>query len=242
MKKQQGHAGLTVIIIIMLIILGVLGYLFYKNMLPKEQQVGIDRAGESSQKAAETKEFRSKEHDITFHYPSDWTVEETFDDGNTAEWYASTVKVFDANHKELAMLGTGGQYGGACDENAAPFINISTIIKDPLDLEGVGKTNFGYTIVKLGEDNYRIAFGLAKDVIAFGDSSVQCPAMAVNYNYIASSNLQVLGGIMFGQWYNEGDNGVKHQSFTTLGEAKAYAKSDEFGKIKTMISSLAIGK
>jgi len=246
MKKQQGNAlAVTVIVILAIGILGTLAFLFHQNFIVKNDTV--DKTSQPAPTEREntplTKEFRSKDHNIAFNYPEDWSVAEQVEDGNTAEWYASVVKVLDAQGKETAHLATGGQIGGLCSEDA-PLIPISTIIKDPLELKGIGKTNFGYTIIETAANNYGIAFGLLKDDLPFGNDSVKCPGMSVNYRYYVTSETKALGGITFGLWYaeaqQEGDPSA-HQIFKSLDEAKAYAQSDEFKKIMEMIKSLSIG-
>ncbi len=243
-NKQQGNALLIILITILAIaILGTLGYLFYQNFVVKDKQSEASASNETQQEVTSvTKEFKSQEHGITFNYPEGWSVTEEQQEGNTADWYASSINIVNAEGVSVAGLNTGGQLGGLCDDEA-PLISTSTIIKDPLDLKGVGKTNFGYTIVETSTDNYGIAFGLAKDDLPSGDKAVQCPGMSVNYRYNISSNTQALGGITFGRWYTETqstDNMNTHRTFKSFEEAKAYAQSDEFKQIKKMIESLSI--
>lgn len=248
MNKQQGNAlSVTIIIIIAVSILGVLGFLFYQNFMVKK-----DTVEESSQQLkpeqeviipAPLKEYRSKSHNISFSYPDDWSLIEQVDEWNTDNWYVSSVKVLNVQGKEVASLGTGGQIGGLCSEDA-PLIPVSTIIKDSINIEGISKANFGYTIIQGAPDNYGVAFGLMNDDLILGDTSERCPHMSVNYKYYIRSKDEALGGIAFGIWYGEPqvDNPNTYLAFSSFDEAKAYAQSDEFKQIKSMIGSLRIGE
>jgi Tfp pilus assembly major pilin PilA len=244
MKKQQGNALIATLIVVLVVgILGIVGYLFYQNVMTKNGDSNTPITSTQQENTLTTQEFRSSDHDITFSYPENWSVVEEVQEGNTADWYASSVKVLNAEGKMVAGLSTGGQIGGLCGEDA-PDVSISTIIKDSLDLKGIGHTNFGYTIVATNSNNYGVAFGLLKDDLPYGDSAVKCPGMSVNYRYYITSDTKSLGGMTFGLGYAEaqqdGDPNA-HRLFESSEEAKAYSQSDEFKQVKTMIESLSIG-
>jgi len=245
-QTQQGSAHVVIIVILVVALIGALGFVFWQNFIKKDEVTQSTQSQTSTQQdvSPATKEFKSQEHNITFSYPGDWSVVESVDSGNTSEWYASRVSILNTQGKDVSYFSTGGQIGGLCGEDA-PKVPIVTITKDPLELKGIGHTNFGYTIVETATDNYGIAFGLVKDNLALGNDLVQCPTMSVNYRYYITSETKALGGMMFGLWYaeaqQEGDPSA-HQIFASLDEAKAYAQSDEFKQIKKMIESLKIGE
>jgi hypothetical protein len=245
-QRQTGSALVIIIIILAILAVASVGYVFYQNFIGKDKQstqaTNSTDNSDQQKNASPKKEFHSQEHNITFDYPSGWSVVEEVQEGNTSEWYASSVKVLNDKGETVALLSTGGQIGGLCDENA-PFVSTSTIIKDSLELKGIGHINFGYTIVESSKDSYGVAFGLLKDDLALGDNSVQCPGMSINYRYYLSSQNTALGGVGFGLWYAESQNADdpnKHQIFKSFDEAKTYSQSDEFKQVKSTIESLSI--
>jgi hypothetical protein len=244
-QKQQGNALVVVVIILTVAIIGALGYVLYQNFIPKGEQTNTttNQTPNQQETVPLTKEFQSQVHNITFSYPIDWSVVEEVR-SNTDEWYASTVKVLNAQGKVVTALITGWEIGGTCSDEE-PLLAVSTITKDPLELKGIGQTNFGYTIVETSKENYGVAFGLSDDRLQLGDSSVRCPHMSINYRYYIKSTNQVLGGITFGLWYadvqREGDTNT-YRMFNSLPDAKNYAQSEEFVQIKEMIETLRIGQ
>jgi hypothetical protein len=251
-RTQNGSVHVIITITLVVVTLGLLGFVFWQNFIVKDDQLNTTVTQNPSRQKTEasTKEFKSQDNNITFRYPADWSVDEDIDTGSTANWYASYVRVLNAQNKVVSSLSTGGELGGLCSEEA-PLVPISTIIKDSLELEGIGSTNFGYTIVETDTDNYGVAFGLLENDpphdndLQLGDSLVSCPGMSVNYRYYIKSNTTALGGIVFGLRYaeapQEGDPKT-YRMFKTLDEAKAYATSAEFKQIEKMIKSLSIGK
>lgn len=245
-QRKSGSAHIVIIIILIFVIVGALGFVFWKSFIKKDIVTQSTQTQIVSQQdtTPSTKVFQSQDHDIKFSYPSGWSVVEDVDASNTTDWYVSSITVLNAEGSVVSSLGTGGQIGGLCSEDA-PQVPIVTITKDPLELHGIGHTNFGYTIVETAKDNYGAAFGLMKDDLPLGNDQVQCPNMSVNYRYYFSSDDKALGGMTFGAWYTETQLEGKpyvHHIFKSSDEAKAYAQSDEFKQIKKMIESLSIGK
>lgn len=244
-SKSQGSALVVVIVILAIAIIGALGYVAWNNFLNnKNPQSTVQNESESNSDIPKpsTTTYTNEEAGISFEYPSGWKVVEAVQDGNTPEWYASTVKVFNQNNEEVALLGTGGQIGGLCSEDA-PFVKISTVKSEPVTIPGIELINFGYTIVETSETNYGVAYGLVKDRMTVGDSSVQCPGMSVNYAYYTGSKAPRLGGVTFGLWYsdqNRSDDPNEHKIFESLNEAEEYADSQEFAQVEKMIKSLQI--
>ena len=249
--RQSGNAHVIIIIILVVAVVGLLGFVFWQNFIKNGQSdTALVQDTSQQETVSTTKEFKSQDHDITFSYPADWSVVERVETDNTPQWYVSYVDVLNAQGKVVSSLSTGGQIGGLCAEDSA-LVPISTIMKDPLELKGVGSTSFGYTIVETSTNNYGIAFGLVENDephdndLQLGDDSVRCPGMSVNYRYYIKSNNAALGGMTVGLWYaeaqREGDTKT-HQIFKSSDEAKAYAESDEFKHVKKMIKSLSIGK
>jgi len=249
--KQTGSAHVVIIVILAVAVLGLLGFVFWQNFIVKDDQSDTVKTQDSLQQEVEpsTKEFQSRDHNITFKYPADWSVVEDVSADNTSEWYATRVDILNSEGKIVATLSTGGQIGGACSDDA-PLIPTFTTIKDSLEVQGIGATGFGYTVVENAADNYGIAFGLLEDAeshdndLQLGNDLVRCPGMSINYHYIVTSGDPALGGIIFGSWYAEAqqDDLNARDSFTSLEDAKAYAQTDEFKQIEKTIKSLSIGK
>jgi len=249
--RQRGSAHVAIIVILVVAVIGLLGFVFWQNFT-KDGQLNTVPVQDTSQQeiVSMTKEFKSQDHDITFSYPANWSVVEHVEADHTSQWYVSYVEVLNAQGKVVSSLSTGGEVGGLCAEDS-PLVPISTITKDPVELKGVGSTNFGYTIVETAVNNYGIAFGLLENDephdndLLLGDDLVRCPGMSVNYRYYVKSNDAALGGMIVGLWYaedrQEGDPKT-HQIFKSSDEAKAYVESDEFKQIEKMIKSLSIGK
>ena len=244
---QRGSAvHIIIIVVLATLLVGLVGFVFWQNFIVQKDMPAVVEtpvaAPEGTSELTTLKEFRTKQHDISFQYPQDWTVEELVDEGSTDMLYISSTQIKNAQGKLVAQLSLGGGVGGACDDEA-PFIATSTFIKDELTVPGIGPTNFGYTAVDLGVDSkYGVTYGLADSDLPFGDVSVQCPGMAVNYKYIVeTANKPAVGSLIFGRW-NNGANDDTGVTFSSKADAEAYAKTEEFLQIKAMIESLKIGE
>lgn len=245
-QNQIGSAHIVIIVILVLAIIGALGFVVYRNFISKDTQsnnVPVSKNNDQREALPVTKEFRSQRHNITFKYPSSWTVVENIQVDSPPDWYGSDVKIKNEKNEIVAMLSTGGQFGGTCDDSM-PLIPTSTIIKDNLELKGVVPVNFGYTIVETGKENFGVAFGLGEDKILTGNESVRCPGISINYRYIFNSENTSIGGMTFGLWYGESpsaDNPNTYRKFKSFSEAQSFSQSDEFKKIESTIKSLNIG-
>lgn len=244
--RQSGSALAVVVVVLIVALIGALGYITYNNINNKDgKDTQNSSVTDSEHASAKTKEFKAKDAHVTFSYPENWTVKETPSIDSTAEWYVTDIKVLNENGETVAILATGGQFGGACDETA-PRLAASTIVSDSVSIKGVENARFGYTII---EENGKagVTFGLGNsknNVIKAGDESVQCPGMAINYRYIFESEAEVLHGITFGLWYGQQrtDDPNTYKTFASVDDAKKYAQSDEFTQVKAMITSLKISQ
>lgn len=241
MHKQHGSAlTVTVIIILVVALLGALGFVFYQNFMPKVAEQ-TPSTTETNETAAEMKTFVSQENAISFEYPADWTATETVGSGSSASYYESSVTVKNDLGKTVAQLQIGGGLGGTCDPNSPSYLT-NTTISEPVTIQGLSSTSFGYTLSEAPDGSYSAAYGLAPtSKLTSGEASVQCPGQSVNYDYVTTAENPVVGSLMFGLWFGYGETQSPHVTFASSDEAKSYTETAEFKTIETMIKSLKIG-
>ena len=201
-NKQSGSTPLILITILLVVgLLAGLGYALYRNSNKDNTVVTTSETSTQNQKPA-TKSFRSKEQGIVFDYPAEWTAIEEVQPTSESDRYQTNITVKDDQNDTVAYLTTGGQVGGVCPADAAK-VNTFTTIKEPQDITGIPSSNFGYSIVERGADDYGVTYGLAEDELTLGNKPVQCPTMSVNYRYMIPTNASALGSVTFGTWYAE---------------------------------------
>ena len=144
----------------------------------------------------------------------------------------------------------GGQVGGTCDPEAEENkTTIFTTFSDAVTIPGFTGTQpyFTYIAVERKDGTYGIAYGLSNKVYQVGQAPAACVGMSVNYSFLNSLKDSPMGNLMFGVWYENDPSKtdttygtVKNTSFDNLDDAKAYADSEEFGKIASVIKSLKL--
>lgn len=244
--KSTGSAHVIIIVCLVVALVGTLGVVFYQNVIQKraasEQATSTSTTQSSSNTTDGTSvsltQFTSHKYLIRFNYPSSWSVSELVSE-DQADWYASVVTVKNDKGLTVAQLGTGGQFGGACDPSA-PTITATTIIDNSVSAKGITTAHYGYTIVKSEDGTYVTYYGLNKADLPTGTQEVQCAGMSVGYHYITTVPSSPVGAITFGSWAASSD--FTHPSFKTLEEAKANASSAEMKQVQDMISSISVGE
>ncbi len=243
-EKSHGSAHAIIIICLVVALIGALGVLFYQNFIEKKDAsntVATSSSSAGSQSPSGTtvslKEFTSNKNLIQFFYPTSWSVKETiFTD--QADWYSSAIVIKDTEGKLVAELGTGGQFGGACDQDS-PYANATTLENESASVKGVQDAHYGATIIANEDGTYEVYYGLNNGELMVGTQKVQCPEMAVGYKYIVKANNSAIGSVTFGSW--NADSSEKLGTFSSYDAAKAYLSSDEMKQVKVMIASLTIG-
>jgi len=244
-SSQIGSIHVVVTICLVLALLTALGWIFWQNFLQKaDTQSHKDMTTKTQTSQAKDKPvirtttFTSSKHLLRFDYPTGWLAKENITT-DESDWYASSTTISNNNGMTLASLGTGGEFGGACDP-ASPSYTATTIDDTPLQLKGLQAVHYGYTIIEGTNKQYDIFYGLNDGSLPKGTTQVQCPGIAIGYKYIVhvTSENKAISTVTFGSW---GIAEGSQKSFNSIDEAKAYASSDDMQQVKTMVSSLSIG-
>lgn len=222
-KKQTGSAHAVIIIVLVVALLGALGWIFWQNFVSKDDAtentnettvIGTDKT------EAITKTYSNTDKNVSFDYPSNWTVSEmTMED-------QLMVTVKDTNGNAVAYLGTNLQVGGAGDAS-----DYSTLASSK------ATANDGYvcaTYIASYPENSRFFYGLSTNKNVCGsvnNGSVTLPETA---QFIETDN-DLLGTISFG---NQSPMDGAESSVNDEAAAKAFVASDEYAQIQTMIASL----
>jgi len=241
-NKSTGSAHVIIIVCLVVALLGTLGMVFYQNFIQKKStntttQISQTASTSSSGTTVSLGQFTSHKYLIRFTYPIAWSVNELVRE-DQSDWYSSVVTIKDDKGVTVAQLGTGGQFGGACDP-AAPSVTATTLSDTALSIKGLSTAHYGYTIVQGEDSKFYTYYGLNKGDLPKGTQSVQCAGMSIGYHYIVNAIDSPVGAVTFGSW-NAGSD-FDRTPFTTFDEAKSYTSSTEMKQIEQMISSLSVG-
>lgn len=242
-KYSPGSAHVIIVVCLVVALVSALGFIFYQNFIKKPtDSTGTTNStqskNETTGKVVSLKEFTSQKYLLRFKYPSAWSISETIYTDDPA-WYSSSVVVKNQSGGVVAQLGTGGQFGGACEPDA-PTFTATTVIDSPITIANLETAHFGYTIVANENGSYTPYYGLNNGKLPLGTEQVQCPGMSVGYQYIVTAKDSPIGAVTFGSWAASSNDATP--PFASFDAAKQYASSDEMKQIEAMITSLTIGQ
>lgn len=240
--SQSGFAHLVIVLVLALALVGALGFIFWQNFINKNSNSKTDDSSvvankkdtnSTPTKKIEYKTFTTDKYNISFQYPSTWSVEAT--SGGDASFYVKNASIKNASGESVAEFDVGMQLGGTCDVNSRytileaestkyvgrSYSNTGAISTAPVALS--------YSVIESGGGAYGVHYGLSETYINQGESGTVCPN---TFYYVFHPNIEGVYGISFG-------NSVElTKQFSSLDAAKQYLKSDEYAQVKKMILSL----
>lgn len=229
--KQTGSAHAVGIVIVVLALLGVVGFVFWNNFI-KSPPANIQTITNTN-----IKTFNSKLYDISFQYPTNFTVSED-DSGVQNGLHVIGIDIKDEYGKTVATIGTDFEGGSTCinsdDPNAPnPSNNVTVIGSQKLNIAGIDAVYYSATILQASDTEYNLGYGLSWNTQTDGTSPVDCASVQLQGNTHLSAPSTEYGNLSF----HSAD-----ESYSTLESAKAFLQTDQYKKIESMIKSLKITK
>jgi PsbP-like protein len=227
-NTQTGNAMIITIIILAIGLVAALGFVFWQNVINKDSTPEPTKTTTSttteSTPAITYSTFTTDTHNVSFEYPSTWSLA----DHTTSDSNSESVAVKNADGKKIAELSiSDGGVGGTCNDTVTyrtvathttnvPAANVAYVSYSILPVDGAFKVNYGLT------DRYT--------EITSGET---CPNTF--YYLVEPTADKGFSSLSFANAYS---NSSSESVFSTAAEAEAYASSDEYKALVTMFSSL----
>ena len=241
-KNQSGFAHLMIItVVITIALVGALGYIFYENFINKNTTTNKDSTSQKQTKSTNTpvvakkieyKTYTTDKNNISFQYPSTWSVVESRSGDNS--FYERSVAINNDSGLPIAEFDVGMQLGGTC-ETGTQYNTLESVatkyISNTYTDSGTranGPVTLSYTIMKNTDGTYGVHYGLSDYYTKLGTGTVCSNTFYYNFE----PNIDGVNGMAFG------NSVTGTRSFSSLDAANQYLKSDEYGQIKKMILTL----
>ncbi len=229
MNKQQGFAHQVLIIGLMVTIIGALGFIFWQNFIykaPETKTVTVKKTTitKSTDQTSEDKTYTNKILGISFNYPGNWTVNDKDVKQEEQGYTIANIEVLNETGESEAWFSTGYSLGGVCGEDAE---QTQTLYSEDTSI-GTKPANFSLTALKVSSTKYIVHYGLT-DLYSKSTETGACEGVFYygfetgEKNWPSASFANSVAGT---------------KSFTSLAEIQEFIKSEEFQKIKMMITSL----
>ena len=230
-NKNKGFTLVEVLLlIVVLILVGGLGYLGYKqvNKKSKTSTATTTTNNASVPKAISYNTFTTDKYNISFKYPSSWSIDET--KGDDASFFYRNAKIKNADGEVVANFTVGQpQLGGACDAPSNYTVIDSAVTKFQ---SGTEPASLSFTVLDEGGDGYGVHYGLSSEFTALGATGKVCRN---TFYYLITPNINGITGLSI----SFGDSPTCClKNFSSIDDAKKYVNSDEYKEIKKMILSL----
>jgi hypothetical protein len=228
-NKQSGSANLVIVIMVVVAIVGALVYACYQKFSSnsREENKATSNSIDSSSKEGSYKTYTTDKYNVSFQYPSDWSVSGGRVGDDSQYQYDASVKNSAGNTVAQFQINIPG--GGVCDTPSQYF----TIESEPTSLSILAyrdsvrintTATFSFNVIKDSDGTYGAHFGLT-DL----NGGLVCENA---FNYYIATNIDGLDLLGFA------NNIIETKKFSSIDDARKYAKSDEYAKIKKMIMSL----
>lgn len=242
--SRVGKVNSTMIVVgslVVIVLIALVGFMLWQSSQQQVNENTLDETETISTSEAGTKVFTSAAHNISFTYPSSWSVSEKIPENEVTN-YHSTVTIANSEGEKVAFLRTALQVGGGCPADE-PLETVEVLANDPATLEGLDGVHVGVVALQRQSGEYSLAYGINKGTYKEGSVQVRCPRF-VNYDFMHELPVPVRS-VMFGVWASEGEqnsaeDGYRAKTFATIDDAKKYLTSDEYIQIERMITSLSI--
>jgi hypothetical protein len=227
--KQTGSVHVVIIVILVIAVLGLLGFVFWQNFVQKKTVANVTPVATTSvpktqQTTSGYKAFTTSAHGLSFQYPSTWTVSESVN--SSADVYADTVTVKDADNTQVAALQTGVDgLGGTCQAQQPE----STLDATLTAVKAADPVYASLTAVTNQTGGYDVHYGLSDSYTKIISDTV-CPN---TFYYVFDTGNTALGGVSFG------NDTIATVHYDSLQEVKDFIASDQYAAIKKMVASLS---
>jgi hypothetical protein len=230
MKTPQSEKGSTLLVLCIILvctIITAIGYVLwsqYQNPTAENttnsSQIVNQSKSEPIKPEIEYETFATDSHGVSFQYPKEWKIEQTYSDDSYAYTRSYHVRI---DNKTALGLTTGNQgLGGRCEE---PQVQTNTVLESQLvDIQAKKPVYLSYIVQPQDDGTYMGVYGLTD---YFTEAKEYTGCSNTFYMVFESTNKDLL---------LIGFNGSA--SFPTIQEAKDFIKTDKYKEIIKALKSL----
>lgn len=253
-KSQSGFAHLMILVIILVLaLIGALGFVYWQNFIQEKDDSSItptssDTSNDTSngtEVAVEYKTYTTGIHNVSFQYPSNWTLGELSKPWQGENDWNRSMNIKNDSGEVVAELvlgvsGLGGTCSGIAEEDLPAY---SVIDSEPSSVKADKPVVMSFivsptTVSKESSSQisgaYYAYYGLSDTYNEIGDFGHVC----LFYNMFEAKIDPDTGGHGYSISFGTGVISGNRKYFTSLDDAKKYIASDEYKAIKKMILSL----
>jgi hypothetical protein len=250
MSKQQtnsGFAHLIIIVVLAVALVGSIGYIVWNNFANNQSETANNsgtnndnnsnsNSNSNTSTAVTYKTFTDSTYNISFQYPSNWTVGEPRFSQSDMPYWNRDIDVSNENGELMARLSLGvSGLGGTC----GPDANTTFTVLDSTDslITASKQVAATFVVYQNTQGRYLGYYGLQDSYTTVGDYSI-CLFYDVFTSNIKFDDDQDYGLISFGNGVTTNTN-TSAKQFDTLDAARTYIQSDEYKAIKKMLLSFS---
>lgn len=249
-QKHSGAAHLIIVTIILAIgLVGAVGYVAWDKLVnePNSNSVAEDNSLSTNdeKKPIENinndevldpyegwKTYKTDQYNISFKYPSDWTVGNPKYINKDYPYVSRSVEIKNIHNDVVANLTLGvSGLGGVCGDILPTYSVLET---EAVDIKSQKPVTLSFITMESNryQGKYDVHYGLTDVYTKKGDFK-GC-MIYILYN----SGITGIKGLENDYSINFGTSISSPPTFDSLQDAKEYLKSDEYVKVKKMIKSL----